>query len=50
LKIARQMNFIYPRGPRPLGATGAFLDLVLRATGKIAHAQDSMPITSGYDI
>jgi DNA-binding transcriptional LysR family regulator len=49
LKIARQLNFIYPSGPRPLGASGAFLDLVLRATGKTA-SQDSDPITFGYDI
>jgi DNA-binding transcriptional LysR family regulator len=49
LTITRQLHFIYPRGPRPLGAAGAFLDLVLRATGKLSTAKDG-PITSSYDI
>ncbi|HEY5893649.1 MAG TPA: LysR family transcriptional regulator [Chthoniobacterales bacterium] len=35
LTITRQFHFIYPQGPRPVGAAGAFFDLVLRATGKL---------------
>jgi len=49
LAIARQLYFIYPRGPRPLGAAGAFLDLVLRGTGKLSRS-NHVPITSSYDI
>ncbi len=34
LTMGRQLSFVYPRGPRPGGAAGAFLDLVLRLGGQ----------------
>ena len=49
LTISRQLHFIYPRGLRPEGGAGAFLDLVLRATGKLSQVH-VRPITLSYDI
>jgi DNA-binding transcriptional LysR family regulator len=49
LSIARQLHFIYPRGPRPLGAAGAFLDLVL-GSGSRRPGAFINSITFSYDI
>jgi DNA-binding transcriptional LysR family regulator len=49
LAIKRKLHLIYPRGPRPAGATGAFAELVLQAAGESAR-KDFAPITSAYDI
>ncbi len=49
LTISRQLFFIYASGLRPTGGAGAFLDLVLRATGQASPGRKD-PITSTYDI
>jgi DNA-binding transcriptional LysR family regulator len=47
--ITRKLHLVYPRGPRPGGAAGAFASLVHRA-GSDPGSPDNPAITSGYDI
>jgi DNA-binding transcriptional LysR family regulator len=47
--ITRKLHLVYPRGPRPGGAIGAFASLVLQAGTPLTQS-DWSAITSGYDI
>jgi DNA-binding transcriptional LysR family regulator len=49
LEIIRRFQLIYPRGARPGGAAGAFIQLVLNANGQAGTA-GALSITSDYNI
>lgn len=49
LAMGRALSFVYPRGPRPGGAAGAFIDLLLRVAGRrVLPGREA--ITASYDI
>ena len=49
LKVTRQLHAVYPRGPRPAGPAGAFLELVQQIAP--AQAREAEAVAApGYEI